>query len=451
MCSLGEIMGSDGELLVVCGDRSMGLGLKILDMNTGEELLHLPNCASPSSGVVCLRDQFIAASQINRHGSVGGGAIGIWTLNKPQQALWSYPLEEIGPLACTKDGTYLAGGALSGNAYLWDVTGGKLLKTWRACSKTLNCLLFSDDDSLLISSSDDGMICVWSLISLLDLEGTGSLPSLLHSLSGHESTITGLLTTSGNYFSVLVSSSLDGTCKVWDFITGRLVQTHVHHLAITSIFLYQGEGLLFSGSANGHIIGRKLDVDLEEELFSIASDQLLELKGHSGAITALTSGQAGLISASEDNTICIWDVISWTVIRRINVEKGKITNMVVVQRSSMLSASNRRKASNQYTVSALDKYPQLISLSKGKGTTTLHSLGSPQHMFDGQKVNMPLDMVMQMKVETSIENRVWATKMAKHVMEINKYLQSCLLDLMQQRLLEKDTKRMTKKKTKVQS
>lgn len=66
----------------MCGDRSMGLGLKILDMDTGEVLLHLPNCASPSSGLVCLRNQFIAASQINRHGSAGGGAIGIWPLNK---------------------------------------------------------------------------------------------------------------------------------------------------------------------------------------------------------------------------------------------------------------------------------------------------------------------------------------------------------------------------------
>ncbi|KAI9108783.1 hypothetical protein K1719_020088 [Acacia pycnantha] len=444
-------MGSAGELLVVCGDKSTGLGLKILDMNTGEDLFHLPNCASSSSGLVCLRDQFIAASQINRHGSVGGGAIGFWSLNKPQQTLWSYPLEAIGPLSCTKDGTYLAGGALSGNAYLWDVTSGQLLKTWRAHDKTLNCLLFSDDDSLLISSSDDGVICVWSLISLLDLEGNGSLPPLLHSLSGHESSITGLLTTSSHYFAVLVSSSLDGTCKVWDFISGRLVQTHVHHLAITSILLYQGEELLFYGSVNGHIIGIKLEVGQEEELSSIASNQLLELKGHSGAVTALTSAQAGLISASEDNTIIIWDVISWTIIRRINVEKGKITNLAVVQQSSMRSASNHRKASNQYTVSSLDKYPQPIDSWKGKGSTTLHALESPQHVFDVQKVNLPVDMAMQMKVETSIENRVWATKMAKHVMEINKYLQSCLLDLMQQRLLEEETKGKAKKKTKVHS
>lgn len=44
------------------------------------------------------------------------------------------------------------------------MTSGKLLKTWKAHDKSLNCLLFSDDDSILISGSDDGVICVWSLI-----------------------------------------------------------------------------------------------------------------------------------------------------------------------------------------------------------------------------------------------------------------------------------------------
>lgn len=42
---------------------------------------------------------------------------------------------------------------------------------------------------------------------------------------------------------------------------------------------------------------------------------------------------------------------------------------------------------------------------------------------------------MQMKVETCTENRIWATRMTKHVMEMNKHLQSRLLDLMQFRLL----------------
>lgn len=74
--------------------------------------------------------------------------------------------------------------------------------------------------------------------------------------------------------------------------------------------------------------------------------------------------------------------------------------------------------------------------------------------FIGQKVHMSMDMAMQMKVETSVENRLWANKMTKHVMEINKHLQSQLLDLMQQRLFRPtgtNIEKTTKKKLKVHS
>lgn len=42
-------------------------------------------------------------------------------LFQPQHPLLNYTAEAIGPLSCTKDGIYLVGGGLSGNAYLWDV------------------------------------------------------------------------------------------------------------------------------------------------------------------------------------------------------------------------------------------------------------------------------------------------------------------------------------------
>ena len=50
--------------------------------------------------------------------------------------------------------------------------------------------------------------------SLLDIADCGRFPSLFHSLLEHTSSITGLLSISGSSSPVLVSSSLDGTCKV---------------------------------------------------------------------------------------------------------------------------------------------------------------------------------------------------------------------------------------------
>ncbi|XP_042951073.1 protein ROOT INITIATION DEFECTIVE 3-like isoform X3 [Carya illinoinensis] len=403
------------EALVVCSDKSMGIGITIWDMETGDHLLHIPTSASPAHGLLCLRQQFLVASQIHRHGSIGGGAIFLWALNKPQPPLRSYPVEAIGPLSCTNDGIYLAGGALSGNAYLWEIASGRLFKTWHAHHKSVNCLLFSNDDSLLISGSEDGMICVWSVISLIDMEDSRSWPPLLHYSSEHVSSITSLLTASGTSNSLLVSSSLDGTCKVWDFVTGRLIQTQVYPLGVTASVLHPEEEILFCG----------------------------------GAITALTISGLGLISASTDCTICIWDVVNRMIVRRFNHKKaGAATNMMVIPQSSLLSASNHSGVLNQFHVSLLDKYPQPANSSKGtatllslrhsfKGTQTsfdsrsTHS--SNQHMFDLEKEQTLA--AMQMKVETCTENRMWATRTTKHVMEMNKHLQSRLLDLMQCRIL----------------
>lgn len=41
---------------------------------------------------------------------------------------------------------------------------GKLLKKWHAHYRAVTCLLFNDDQSLLISGSEDGSVRVWSLI-----------------------------------------------------------------------------------------------------------------------------------------------------------------------------------------------------------------------------------------------------------------------------------------------
>ncbi|KAF8399922.1 hypothetical protein HHK36_015792 [Tetracentron sinense] len=268
------------EALVVCSDKSMGAGITVWDMDTGDHLFHIPTCASPPHGLLCLRNQFLAASQVHKHGSFGGGSIFIWPLNKPQALLRSYPIEAIGPVSCTKDGIYLVGGAPSGNAYVWEVSSGRLLKNWRAHHKSLNCLVFSDDNSLLVSGSDDGVVRVWSMISMLDMADCGSLPSFLYSWSEHRSSITGLLPTLGSSSSVLVSSSLDGTYKVWDLISGRLLRSHAFSQAITAIALDPGEQLLFSGSADGKIFANALDIGLEENPSAVSEDLQMVLTGH---------------------------------------------------------------------------------------------------------------------------------------------------------------------------
>ncbi|XP_021905497.1 protein ROOT INITIATION DEFECTIVE 3-like [Carica papaya] len=389
-------MGKGGEALVVCSDRSMGIGVTVWDVDSGDQLLHIPTCAASPHGLLCLRNQFIVASQVNRHGSMGGGAVFIWSLNKPHSPIRSYTMEAIGPLCSTRDGVYLAGGSPSGNAYLWEVSTGRLLKAWAAHDKCLKCMAFSDDGSILISSSDDGMLCMWSMISLLDMEDSGSLPLLLHCSLEHTSSITGLLTMSPSASATFVSSSLDGTCKVWDQISGIPIKTQVYPVAITAIVLHPGERVLFSGSIDGSIFVDELDIGRVEDPFSVTDNQPVVLKGHKGSIIAMSFSKSGLISASKDCSVCLWDVNNQVIIRRFNHQKGAITNTVIIPRSVLL---NHQRSSNQYRISLLEKYPQrpnsangtIISLppfSSLKGNHTSAGLQKTslldQHLFDSK-------------------------------------------------------------------
>ncbi|XP_059638861.1 protein ROOT INITIATION DEFECTIVE 3-like [Cornus florida] len=445
-------MGSK-EALVVCSDKKLSTGITIWDMDTGDDLYHIPTCASPPHALTCLRNQYLVASQIHRQGSFGSGAIFIWPLNKPQAPLRNYPIEAIGPVSCTKDGVYLAGGTLSGNAYIWEVINGRLLKNWCAHLKSVTCLVFSDDGTLLISGSEDGTIIVWPMISLLDETDCGSFPSMLSFSAKHTSSVTRLLSTSSSSSSVFLSSSLDGTCKVWDLVTGTLLGTRAFSHPITAIVLDPLEKILFSGSEDGRIFVNALDIGGVEDPFDVSENQPIVLNGHKGSITVLTFSASGLISASEDCTACLWDVVNCVIIRRFNHLKGSITNLVVIPHLSLLPVMNhRQRASNQFRVSSLDKLPRPTNSSKGM-VTLLPSCSSlkVQHFTSEFRSTDSMNQqilelengwtqgAIQMKVEKSIEGRVWASRMTKHLIKMNKHLQSRLLDLVQCQLLPLDS------------
>jgi WD40 repeat protein len=46
----------------------------------------------------------------------------------------------------------------------FQVATGSLLKKWRAHYRAVTCLVFTEDDSLLVSGSEDGSVRVWPLL-----------------------------------------------------------------------------------------------------------------------------------------------------------------------------------------------------------------------------------------------------------------------------------------------
>ncbi|CAI9113104.1 OLC1v1013645C1 [Oldenlandia corymbosa var. corymbosa] len=395
------------EAMVVCSDKNIGMGITIWDMENGDRLTHIPSCASPPHGLICLRNQYLVASQVHRSGSIlSGGVIFKWPLNK--------------------------------------ITSGRLLKNWCAHHTSISCLVFSKDDSFLISGTEDGVIAVWSMIGLLDENSCGFVPSLLSYSADHKGIITGLLPTSSNANYNVISSSLDGTCKVWDVVTGKLLSTQAFQLPITAIVLDALETILFSGTENGTIFVNNFDAGLDD-LFPNPNGPQVVLNGHKKSISALAFSSLGLISASDDCTVCLWDVANYVILRRFNHFKGPITNVLVVSKSSLTSSKNNQRNSTQFSISLLDKYPQPPNLCKGMLTTLPSNFHAHQQenrstkslnfqIHDLEKGRTP--EALQMKAETNRANQMWAINMAKQTMKFNNTLQCSYLDLLHGRLLQ---------------
>ncbi|CAI9280958.1 unnamed protein product [Lactuca saligna] len=118
---------------------------------------------------------------------------------QPQVEVKSFPAEAINPLACNTDGTYIVvGGGVSGHIYLWGVATSRLLKKWHRRYRPVTCLVFSNDQSLLISGSEDGTVRVWSLLIF----------------TGHALPVTDIVKGYGGSNAIILSVSLDRTCKL---------------------------------------------------------------------------------------------------------------------------------------------------------------------------------------------------------------------------------------------
>ncbi|GAV72613.1 WD40 domain-containing protein [Cephalotus follicularis] len=340
------------ELVVASSSIDGGIGC--WDLHTGAEQLRYKGCASPPHGLACVGHRFLASSQL-REPSASSGSILFWAWPKPQVEVKSFPAEPIKPLAANSEGTYIAGGGSSGDIFLWGVATGRLLKKWHAHYRSLTCLVFSEDESLLISGSEDGCVRVWSLFMIFDDYGREQAGHIyVHSFTGHTLRVTDIVTGYGGGNAIVVSASEDRTCKVWSLSKGILLRNVVFPSVIDAVALDPGESVFYAGGRDGKIYIVALNA--ESTPSKIYGMHIIgSLSDHSKAVTCLAYSKEGnlLLSGSEDGMIRIWDPKSHNIIRMLKHAKGPVNNIVLVRQSPYLNpqtmfnaqASSRRRGS----------------------------------------------------------------------------------------------------------
>ncbi|KAK4492119.1 hypothetical protein RD792_002916 [Penstemon davidsonii] len=308
-------------------------GISCWDLHTGAEHLRYKLCSSPPHGLASVAGRFLASSQLRNPKSSASGTILYWSWNKPQPEVKSFPAEAIKPLVSNSQGTYLAGGGVSGDIYFWEVATGKLLKKWHAHYRAITCLVFNDDQSLLISGAEDGCVRVWSLFLIFDEVRRAEAKHLFeYSFNEHSLRVTDVKTGYGGCNAIIVSASEDRTCKVWSLSRGNLLKNIVFPSIIDAISLDPGEHVFYAGGRDGKIYIAGLSAPGASNS-SYGNHIIGSMSEHSKAITCLASSADGflLVSGSEDGMIRVWDTRTRNITRIFRHTKGPINNVLVIR------------------------------------------------------------------------------------------------------------------------
>ncbi|KAF3531286.1 hypothetical protein DY000_02040463 [Brassica cretica] len=382
----------------VIASSSIDGGIGSWDIKTGTEQLRFKQCASPAHGLAAVGEKFLAASQL-RNASGSSGSIFFWSWNKPQVEVRSFPVESVKALAANSEGTYIVGGGASGDIFLWEVASGKLLKKWHGHYRSVTCLVFSGDDSLLVSGSEDGSVRVWSLLRLFDdlqrqqqgstlyehdfNEHTTSVTDIVidyggcnafivsasgdgtckrqqqgstlyeHDFNEHTTSVTDIVIDYGGCNAFIVSASGDGTCKVWSLSKGKLLRNIIFPAAINALALDPGGSIFYAASVDS-----KIYVGAMNSSSDYATQSLGSVSEQGKAVTCLAYCADGnlLISGSEDGVICVWDPKSRRLVRTFSHGKGPVNNIQVVRRT-VVGNSNKAQSSWKKNGSSLPPPP----------------------------------------------------------------------------------------------
>ncbi|TQV67663.1 hypothetical protein FKG94_25145 [Exilibacterium tricleocarpae] len=165
---------------------------------------------------------------------------------------------------------------------LWSVPDLKLLRIFNYHSDDVEGVCFHESEPLIASCSRD------TSLALFDFNG-----QLIHQLKGHKKDVISVGWLSGNHR--LISSSDDGTIKIWDCNTGEIVKNFDLDDVETDTIAISKEGTIFAGNDLG-------------EILLLVDEDVSKVKAHNAGIKRLVYDRYNgyLVSLSYDRQVKIW-------------------------------------------------------------------------------------------------------------------------------------------------
>jgi WD40 repeat protein len=208
-------------------------------------------------------------------------------------------------LSFSPKGRLLASAGSDGSIKIWDLRGGRELRTLSGHAGQATSVAFNPDGSLLASAGTDKTINIWNAMS----------GELVKSLTGHSGAVlTVAFSPDGQ---LLASAGAHGEVKIWSVSQSRVVASLEGHLGWVTKVAFNADGRLLASAGE----------DKTVRLWDVSSwTQLRALAGHTDSVTAIVFSSDGrlLASGGRDRTIRLWQIPSGQELRTIPADKNQI-------------------------------------------------------------------------------------------------------------------------------
>ncbi|CAF1111546.1 unnamed protein product [Adineta steineri] len=290
-------------------------------------------CDAPvvSHGLLCSRDHIYAAA-------IDRPSIYVWNLNSRNRDYKKMTVA--GPISCMtfiRDSTVLAC-AIGNKIFLYKLDNGQHLITLSAHIRTINHLLFDEDQDCLISAGEDNLIHRWN-IEDINLDRNIDV-SPTKSFQGHTGPIHDVCQISIGKFHLILTASSDLSVRLWDIITGKCLCTFLFPNEIHSICASSFATTIYCGTDVGTIFSvplRTLTTQFggflhQNPTITIDSNNSKQFVHHQGSVVALrlSADEQILYSGSLDKDCVMWDLSSGQI-RFKKSCSSSITNILLAK------------------------------------------------------------------------------------------------------------------------